>query len=242
MKNVKRFNRYEWKKINRLSKKYKAIQYLGGKCELCGENNLFCLEFHHNEDEIKETTFWSIGEYRWSVIEKELKKCKLLCGNCHGKLHYNNTNESTSYKTNKKIFLEYKGINGCEKCGYNECNSSLDFHHINENEKEFTFGEITSKYNNIQDLTEKIENEINKCEVLCKNCHKLVHSDINFFENNKDKIIIKANNLRETQSKIDRNQVRELYEKGMKQIEIAKYFNASKSTICDIIKNLKKSP
>ena len=39
--------------------------------------------------------------------------------------------------------------------------------------------------------------------------------------------------------KIDRNKVNELYTSGTKQIEIAKYFGATKGTISNIIKELK---
>jgi predicted DNA-binding protein YlxM (UPF0122 family) len=39
-----------------------------------------------------------------------------------------------------------------------------------------------------------------------------------------------------TQSKIDKNRVKEMYNSGMKQIEIAKYFNTSRGYINDIIK------
>jgi hypothetical protein len=226
----------EWAKMDRLSKKIKAINYLGGECEKCGETNIFLLEFHHKSKTEKETTIWAIQDYRWSIIEKEIKKCILLCGNCHGKLHHDNT--TNTYKTNKKIFLEYKGINGCEKCGYDKCNSSLDLHHKNMEEKDFTFGEITTSYKNLQDLTEKIEKELNKCTVLCKNCHKLEHADIDFFEKNQDQIINKSKNLREIRKKINREEVKKLYENGMMQIDIAKHFNATKGAISSIIKEL----
>lgn len=228
----------EYKKLNRITKKIKAINYLGGKCEECGETNIFMLEFHHKNKFEKENTIWEIQDNRWSTIEKELKKCKILCGNCHNKLHFGENNNS-KWKNNKKIYLEYKGISGCQKCGYNECNSSLDFHHLNTNEKDFMIGEIYITYNSISDLTDKLLDELNKCVVLCKNCHKLEHTDIEFFEKNKDKIIEKSNNLKEVQRKIDRDKIKKLYENGMKQTDIAKYFNASKGTISNIIKELK---
>ena len=46
------------------------------------------------------------------------------------------------------------------------------------------------------------------------------------------------NNYREPQSKIDREVIKQLYLSGKKQVEIAKYFNTSKSTISEIVKSL----
>ena len=230
------FNKREWAKIDRFSKKLKATAYLGGKCEECGEENFLTLEFHHiNED--KETTIWAIMDYRWSKIEKEIKKCKLLCRNCHNKLHFGEDNDGR-WKLNKKVFLEYKGIKGCEKCGYNECNASLDFHHTNLDEKDFMLGEISTGYNNIEDLTIKISEELNKCVVLCKNCHTLEHTDVEFFEKYKDKIISKSKNLKEVSGKLDRNEIKGLYENGMTQKEITAHFNVTKGAISHIISEL----
>lgn len=62
---------------------------------------------------------------------------------------------------------------------------------------------------------------------------------MSFLKKNKDKIIEKSNNLKEVQRKIDRDKIKKLYENGMKQTDIAKYFNASKGTISNIIKELK---
>ena len=38
----------------------------------------------------------------------------------------------------KHKLVEYKG-GKCEKCGYNKCIGALEFHHINEDEKSFSF-------------------------------------------------------------------------------------------------------
>jgi len=231
-------NKREWAKIDRLSKKIKAINFLGGKCEDCGETNVQTLEFHHKDENDKDCSIFELLDCRWSVIEKEISKCNLLCRNCHNKLHFGEDNVGR-WKSNKKIFLEYKGVNVCEKCGYNECNASLDFHHINQNEKDFMLGDVSLRYSNIEDLTYKISNEIDKCVVLCKNCHILEHSDVEFFEKNKDVILNKSKSTKEVSSKIDRDIVIKLYENGMKQIDISKYFNVTKGTISNIIKELK---
>ena len=223
-----------WRKIDRFAKKLKAINYLGGKCDKCGEMNFFKLSFHHTEN--KKYEYSDIREHRWSKIENELKKCQLLCHNCHEELHHL---ERINLRNNKKIYLEYKNIKGCEKCNYSKCEASLDFHHLDFRIKDFVISKNSTIYNNILELKEKIENELDKCIAICKNCHSLEHSDIEFFEKYKDIIIEKSKNLKEISSKIDRNEVKKMYNNGMKQIEITKYFKVTKGTISNIIKELK---
>lgn len=72
--------------------KMKAVQVLGGKCEECGENHPACLQFHHINPEEKSfslstKTLAATIQFPWEVILEELKKCKLLCANCHAKHH-----------------------------------------------------------------------------------------------------------------------------------------------------------
>ena len=225
-------------KIDRYAKKFKAITILGGKCEFCGENNFFKLEFHHLDSEKKEFNLNEIRGGRWSIIESEIKKCSLLCRNCHNEFHYND-NIKNRNNTNKKTFFDYKNIFKCEICGYDKSNCSLDFHHNDSDDKDFDLSQISIIFNSVQDLTDKIEDELNKCTILCKNCHRIAHSDLEFIEKYKDVIIEKSENLKEKQSKIDREIVKNMYESGIKQIDIAKYFSAGKGTISGIIKELK---
>ena len=225
-------------KILKLAKKIRGINLLGGKCEICGDENIFHLSFHHIDNN-KEFQISDTKNIRWSIIEKEIKKCKLLCENCHAEKHYIEDNKGDkSRRTDKLIYLEYKG-NKCEICGYNKCEASLSFHHRNSNDKLFWIGSLSQRITNISELKDYIVYELDKCDVLCRNCHCEKHSDLNFFEENKDKIYKKVENYNEKQSKIPREDVINMYNSGIKQIDIAKYFNASKGTICDIIKKWK---
>lgn len=66
--------------------------------------------------------------------------------------------------------VTYKGNHCCE-CGYNRCVSALEFHHINPNEKEIMFS-----HSNITVFDEYIKRELDKCILVCVNCHRLIHS------------------------------------------------------------------
>jgi transcriptional regulator len=67
------------------AKKLKAIECLGGKCE-CGEDRPWLLDFHHIDDKEYEISY--LKHFSWEKVKKEIGKCKLLCRNCHGDLHY----------------------------------------------------------------------------------------------------------------------------------------------------------
>lgn len=165
--------------------------------------------------------------------------CDLLCQNCHRELHYSLDNLDNR-RGDKRIYLEYAG-GECVKCGYNGCPAALTFHHRNPEEKEFWIGGLSERINSVYELDERIKNELYKCDLLCANCHSFEHSDYNFFEKNKNIIEIKSDSIKEIQGKIDRKEVYKMLDSGMKQSEIAKYFNASNGTISDIKKERNNS-
>lgn len=70
--------------------KEKAIEYKGGKCEICGYNKCIgALEFHHINSEDKDFGIASKGYTRsWEKLKEELDKCIMVCANCHRELHY----------------------------------------------------------------------------------------------------------------------------------------------------------
>ena len=66
--------------------------------------------------------------------------------------------------------LEYKG-GKCQKCGYDKCQAALDFHHRNPEEKDFS---ICKKYG-CKNMNDRIKKELDKCDLLCANCHREEH-------------------------------------------------------------------
>jgi len=61
-------------------------------CEQCGETESCCLEFHHIDPDKKENDIGNMAFNGNSIktMLAEIKKCKVLCSNCHKKLHNNN--------------------------------------------------------------------------------------------------------------------------------------------------------
>jgi transposase len=135
---------------------------------------------------------------------------------------------------NKRKAFDYKG-GKCQRCSLiSNCLDIYDFHHKDSNKKEFNPSHL------MNNSWETLAKELDKCDLLCSNCHVLEHTDIEFFNINRKIIEDKFNNYKEKQGKINRNDVYRMYESGMKQNEIAKYFNASNGSISDILSHYKE--
>lgn len=77
------------------------------------------------------------------------------------------------YKRRRKIFewfMEYKSTLSCKQCG-ESTSVCLDFHHIGKEEKDIDLGYAKKWGWGIK----RIKKEIDKCIVLCSNCHRKVH-------------------------------------------------------------------
>ncbi len=72
----------------------------------------------------------------------------------------------------KGLAIQYKG-GKCMFCGYLRCSGALDFHHLDESEKSFGLS--------VRGLTrswEKIKDELDKCVLVCANCHREIHAGV----------------------------------------------------------------
>ena len=67
-----------------------AVEYKGGKCEICSYDEcIACLSFHHKDPNEKDFGISHKGYTRsWEKVKMELDKCTMLCMNCHTKLHW----------------------------------------------------------------------------------------------------------------------------------------------------------
>ena len=77
-----------------------------------------------------------------------------------------NKKESERYYQKKEYIESFK--NKCQKCGESRT-YMLDFHHKNKDDKDFTIGQLK------KGSFELIKKEIDKCTVLCANCHREFH-------------------------------------------------------------------
>lgn len=93
------------------------------------------------------------------------RKSNTLCKDCH------NSNTINRGRKNKEVYIQYKG-GKCQRCGYNKCLEALEFHHVEPAHKDPTFQSM--RYWGI----EKAKLELDKCSLLCSNCHRETHVEI----------------------------------------------------------------
>lgn len=101
------------------------------------------------------------------------------CKQCHGayvKEHYSNNKDiykaraRRDYKKVREKLVAYIRAHKikCERCGEDHP-AVLDFHHVDPSTKELTVAQATSR--------KKVALEVEKCIVLCSNCHRKFHWD-----------------------------------------------------------------
>lgn len=97
--------------------------------------------------------------------DKFYGRVKQRCKLCTNKL-------KTEVDVQKKLkAIEYAG-GCCIRCGYKKHYGALQFHHRDPSEKEYNWSELRGR------SWENILIEIQKCDLLCANCHAEVHHEI----------------------------------------------------------------
>jgi hypothetical protein len=161
---------------------------------------------------IKECKYHGMTDYVYVPSEKRYR-----CVKCRS-----NSVQKRREKL-KKILVEYKG-GKCEICNYNKCISALEFHHLESNEKEF--GIACKGYTKSLEVYKK---EVDKCILVCSNCHREIHEkEYNKIYNDNLSDINCGNNKI---SKIDKDCVLNYINNGITQKEISKIFGVSVSTL-----------
>ena len=70
----------------------------------------------------------------------------------------------------RRWLVDYKKRSKCDKCGVKDYRV-LEFHHLKSENKDFDIGSVFNKRYGLKGIKEEIE----KCIILCANCHKILH-------------------------------------------------------------------
>lgn len=138
------------------------------KCTICQEGHPRCLSFHHINPSEKLFTVGYITGKTLRQLKEEIRKCVVLCENCHRKQHAaTRTSHHPRHKQRKHDILNSLKKQ-CLLCSEQDV-VCLDFHHRDSSQKSFTIGENLNQHS-IEELLE----ETKLCDVLCANCHRKI--------------------------------------------------------------------
>jgi hypothetical protein len=166
----KRKHKHEMRAISRL---YINNIKNNTKCCVCNETTPCCLDFHHIDSKLKDGEISRLMNDGSSldILKNEISKCKIMCSNCHRKLHFFKKPNDRTLKF--KFAYETKINMGCFYCKESHF-SCLDYHHTHDNKIDsISKMTKTSKYS-----LDDVKKEINKCIVICTNCHRKLHNGI----------------------------------------------------------------
>lgn len=145
-------------------KEIRTTSLISGATTSCGE----CCKNHKNPN----------------ISDKQKIKICPICGNqfstnINNRIYcYNCSPKGDSSKYRKRAIkhqlIIYKG-GKCEICGYDKCEGALQFHHIDMTQKEFQLSDVELTKNFTMD---KLKTEVDKCQLLCANCHAEKHYQI----------------------------------------------------------------
>ena len=147
-------------------------------CEHCGFDNNMCLEFHHVRGRKVNKISYLRQCANFEALVKEVKKCIVLCKNCHVKYHLHHglkrKRKTVRVKNplHRKIDMQAKK-QGCKICKTKDL-EVLCYHHRNPLEKKYAMTTLI----NVCYRTEILMNEMAKCDVLCHNCHRILHKEL----------------------------------------------------------------
>jgi len=102
--------------------------------------------------------------------------CK-VCARARSNAHYQKYKETILTRNKKRAekvlqyIREYKQNNACTVCGEKEI-VCLDFHHLDPSQKNFQLSSVYTQ------SIETVKCEIEKCILVCKNCHAKIHAGL----------------------------------------------------------------
>jgi len=110
------------------------------------------------------------SDFPTAGVKNGKRYSRLQCTQCYGK------KKRHRRYVNQKWLKDLKETMACESCGYSKethpgfCTQALEFHHHEDNKK---FEVSNGVYRGM--AIKKLQEEIDKCKVLCSRCHVEEH-------------------------------------------------------------------
>jgi hypothetical protein len=108
---------------------------------------------------------------RWDGLQPVCIECKRY----EGRQYIKDNSEKIARRqrvVKSKMVEKFGGK--CSRCGYNEFVAGLDFHHVSRQTKSFGIAQLLTASTPNTMYKKNVMKEIDKCALLCSNCHKSI--------------------------------------------------------------------
>ena len=145
------------------------------KCNTCGEIKITS-EYYPYKNSIrgscKKCTNNKSKVYMKSISAEKRSEYwkKLWSSDDYRKRKYKSSKER--FKRIKQKSVDYLG-GKCNKCGYDKCIEALEFHHKDPSTKDYDLSK--GRGIDTRKSFETLKEELDKCVLLCANCHREEH-------------------------------------------------------------------
>lgn len=157
----------ECRKSNNRLKREEFKKSHNKPCMDCGGSfDWYCMDFDH----VRGIKVERVSAIKKSLKIEEIRKCELVCSNCHRIRTFKNRKPISDsapnrIKENRELIRNAKST-PCMECGGVFPIEVMDFDHRDPSKK---LSQIGAMYSYKKD---SILEEINKCDVVCSNCHR----------------------------------------------------------------------
>jgi hypothetical protein len=170
-------------KIKRIQKIRYLVEIIkSGPCVDCHKTfPAVCMDFDHLPQFEKTLNISDLVHQTppMAKLKAEISKCELVCGNCHRLRTVKRCSKTTipckalvRRRLSQQFANQYKN-KPCEICNCVLDPCQMDFDHIDPSTKKYSICELVRK----RASREAILLEIQKCRVLCVNCHRIVSKE-----------------------------------------------------------------
>ena len=172
---------YRSQKKRRKELKAELIADHGGRCLDCGYSGIAtALEFHHRDALTKEFAIGSSSVSR-ARLWAEAAKCDLVCANCHRARHAAARKAGGGPVVEARRRTKQRAVDllggRCHGCQVAVPVAAFEFHHLDAGTKDFAISA-----DGVPRRWELIVAELEKCVLLCANCHREVHAGVRKLE------------------------------------------------------------
>lgn len=105
--------------------------------------------------------------------DEEFEVCRIVAGKTYRRLKCKKCKQAYNNKRRARLrawLIDYKKVSVCVRCGFADFRA-LQFHHKGHEAKVLNVADMVRSVFSI----ETVKREIDKCIVLCSNCHQIEH-------------------------------------------------------------------